>query len=288
MVPDDVEYTSAEVDSGVVERQAGVVMDEEATVEALKRFLGRWDEVVESEIGFVLQNGVDLIVADIPPVAGDIAHAAKAPCIAISNFTWDWIYEPYAAEYVGRLEQAYSRMDVLLRLPFAQPERLQSFRRIVDAPLIARKSGPLPTQEFSSRKRVLLGSRAQVSEAALARAYKESVDFDFVVPPLGAGFPEAVASSDLVIAKLGFSMAAESIAARKPLLYPPRVSFREEALLQMQVPAHIPALPIPLEDFYNGNWDPYLRQLAAMPAIESRMPTDGAGFCARFIEQYLA
>ena len=31
-------------------------------------------------------------------------------------------------------------MDALLRLPFHQPERLDWFRRIVDVPLIARKS----------------------------------------------------------------------------------------------------------------------------------------------------
>ena len=34
-------------------------------------------------------------MADIPFLAGDIAAAAGIPIIAITNFTWDWIYEPY-------------------------------------------------------------------------------------------------------------------------------------------------------------------------------------------------
>jgi hypothetical protein len=35
---------------------------------------------------------------------------------------------------------AYSRMETLLRLPFAQSSRLDGFRSIIDVPLIARKS----------------------------------------------------------------------------------------------------------------------------------------------------
>jgi UDP:flavonoid glycosyltransferase YjiC (YdhE family) len=287
MLPEGVEYSSAEFDSGVAERETGVVMDEPGTIERLKHLLNTWDTLVATEVGFVEENAINLIVADIPPVAGEIAHAAGVPCIAISNFTWDWIYEPYAREHLGRLEQAYARMDVLLRLPFAQPDRLP-FRRIVDAPLIARKSRSTPpARPRGSRIRALLGSRAQVSEAAFARASAEAPEFEFVVPPVGAGFPEALASCDLVIAKLGFSMLAESIAARKPMLYPPRVNFREEAILQAQVSDHVPAVPIPLAEFYDGNWAPYLRRLVALPPVASPMRTNGAEFCAGFLSDYL-
>ena len=136
MLPDGVECSSAEIDAGVVEREAGIVVDEEATVERLKGLLRRWDEIVAEETAFVRQNEVDLIVADVPPIAGDIAYAAGVSCVAISNFTWDWIYEPYARGHLARLEAAYSRMHVLLRLPFAQTDRLRRFpedrRRAVD------------------------------------------------------------------------------------------------------------------------------------------------------------
>src|SRR5688500_11322510 len=69
MLPEDVEYSSAAIDSGVVEREAGVVMDVEATLHRLEHLFRDWDSLVASEIGFVLQNSVDLIVADIPPMA---------------------------------------------------------------------------------------------------------------------------------------------------------------------------------------------------------------------------
>ena len=288
MLPNEVEYSSSDVDSGVKESEAGILVDEAATIEGLQRLLENWDTLVQQEIGFVLQNAVDLIVADVPPIAGDIAHGAGIPCIAISNFTWDWIYEPYAQQHVGRLEQAYSRMDVFVRLPFAQSDRLDRFRRIVDAPLIARRSSIPPPTASKIRTRVLLGSRAQVAEPAFERAQAEAPEFEFVIPPTGEGFPEALASCDLVLAKLGFSVLAESIAMRKPVLYPPRVNFREELILQAEAPEHLPALPIPLDEFYSGNWGPYLRTLLDTPRVFSDIRTDGGRFCADFLSNFLA
>jgi hypothetical protein len=283
MVPDDVEHSSAEFESGVVESQVGLVIDEAATVEKLKCLLLRWDSVVDSEAAFVVQNGVDLVVADVPPIAGDIAHAAGVRCFAISNFTWDWIYEPYTREHLGRLESGYRHMDALLRLPFAQQERVDTFRRVIDAPLIARASGTGIQKPERSRKRVLLGSRAQVSDAALARAKLEGPEFEFIAPPVGPDFPEALASCDLVLAKLGFGIAADCIAGHKPILFPPRPNFREETILQAEVPQHVPAIRIPLDEFYAGAWAPYLRQLMATPPVISTLETTGASFCAEFI-----
>lgn len=286
LFPAQVEFSRANFDSGVIEREAGVVMDEDATVSRLEALLLRWDHLVASESAFVREQGVDLMVADIPPIAGDIAQATGVDCIAISNFTWDWIYEPYAPQLLRRLEQGYGRMPVLLRLPFAQPDRLGVFRQIIDAPLIARK-GTASVPKGGDRTRVLLGSRAQVSEEAFVRATAEAPDFHFVIPPTGDGFPDVLTSCDIVLAKLGFSMLAECIAARKPLLYPPRENFREEAILQAQVNSHIPALPIPLADFYGGNWAPYLRELKRKPTLESALRLDGAAFCAEFLSEWV-
>src|SRR5215204_6533025 len=67
MMPEHGEFSFAEIDSGVVERQAGVVMDEAATLLRLQEFLHRWDDLVAREVEFVKEQRVDLIVADIPP-----------------------------------------------------------------------------------------------------------------------------------------------------------------------------------------------------------------------------
>jgi hypothetical protein len=283
LLPEGVSVTAGEFESGVVEREAGVVMDEQATLERLKSLVGRWDQLKAEEIRFAAGQQIDLIVADIPPMAGDIAAVLGVPCIAIANFTWDWIYEPYATEYLQHLRQGYSRMQVLLRLPFSQSSRLDVFPTIVEAPLIARKA----QVRGKPGNRVLLGSRAQVSAAALAAAAASAPEYDFVTPGPGENFTEVLASCDLAIAKLGFSMLAECIAHGKPLLYPPREHFREEAILQQHVNDHIPACPIPLQDFYAGNWGKYLRELARQPSVPSRLRADGAEFCAQYLVSYL-
>ena len=173
MLPDGIEFSAGEFESNVHERKTGVVMDEQATHAHLRAFLSRWDTVLADEIDFVREQRADLIVSDIPAIAGDVAHRIGIPCIAISNFTWDWIFEPYAATEVVRLQDGYSRMSALLRLPFYQPSRLDVFPRVLDAPLIARKTTVAPTPR-SGKMRVLLGSRAQVSSDALGRIRERS------------------------------------------------------------------------------------------------------------------
>jgi hypothetical protein len=174
-------------------------------------------------------------------------------------------------------------MDVLLRLPFHQPDRMHWFGRIVDVPLIARKSSIDISPERSGPKRVLLGSRAQVSAEALDRAQQVSPEFEFMTVVDGMNFTDTLTACDVIIAKLGYSMLAECIAAEKPLLYPPRENFREESILQQHVSQHIPAMPIPLQDFYSGDWRSYLHELLARPAVSSAIRTDGAGVCAQLI-----
>jgi hypothetical protein len=125
-----------------------------------------------------------------------------------------------------------------------------------------------------------------VSPDGLAFASASAPEFDFIVPSPHDNFTDVLASCDVVIAKLGFSMVAECIAARKPLLYPPRQGFREESLLEGNVARHIPALRIPLPDFYGGHWAPYLQELSALPVIASSLRTDGAEVCADFLASF--
>jgi hypothetical protein len=286
MLPEGIQHSESEFEPVVIEREAGVVIDAEATLAELRGFLGRQDEVLAREVAFVREQTAELIVADIPAIAGDIAHETGVPCVGISNFTWDWIFEPYAPDCLSRFEQGYSRMSVLLRLPFYQPARLDVFPRIVDVSLPARKFARKPRNGGPTR--VLLGSRAHVSPAALERARTTAPEFEFVTLTNGASFTDALAACDMVVAKLGFSMVAECIAAQKPLLYPPRENFREESVLQQHVGRHLAALPIPLPAFYSGQWSAYLRALAAQPPVDTDIRTDGSDVCAAFIADYLS
>src|SRR4051812_28560553 len=83
-----------ELDPGAIEKDLFTI-DHAATAEAVRAAIGRRSRLIAREIPFLKQNGIRLILADIPLLAGDIAAAAGIPIIAITNFTWDWIYELY-------------------------------------------------------------------------------------------------------------------------------------------------------------------------------------------------
>src|ERR1041385_2421642 len=92
----NVNLERVELDPGAIEKNLFTI-DQEATIEAVRSALANRDELMVREISFLRQNKIQLILADIPFLAGDIAEAAGIAIIGITNFTWDWIYEPYFA-----------------------------------------------------------------------------------------------------------------------------------------------------------------------------------------------
>src|SRR5205085_11808500 len=82
------------IDAPVVERDA-LSLDWPATLAAAADLLRRRRPAVAREVEAVRDLGPDLVVADVPFLAGDLAAALGVRCVAVSNFTWDWIYEPH-------------------------------------------------------------------------------------------------------------------------------------------------------------------------------------------------
>src|SRR6185437_7739303 len=119
--PEMVEQS--EIDAGPVEIDA-VTIDREASLQRLLAFMNRRCAVVADEVAAIRRLGPGLIVADIPFLAGDIAAEAGVPCIGISNFTWDWIYQNLFAgdaryeAMAGTIAASYAKMSALLQLPF--------------------------------------------------------------------------------------------------------------------------------------------------------------------------
>src|SRR5207245_2566170 len=111
-------------------------IDHAATAAAVRSAIARRDQVIATELPFLKQHKIQLILADIPFLAGDIADAAGIPIIAISNFTWDWIYEPYFTAHGNLLEEiqnSYSKISTLLKIPFG--DRTDWFKEVIDIPV---------------------------------------------------------------------------------------------------------------------------------------------------------
>lgn len=310
-----VEVTSVELDTGVAEENAALAINPGATVDRAEAFLRESGSLVSSEIAFTRQSGASLIVTDIPYLAGNVAAAAGVPAVAVCNFTWDWIYEPYcqrsgsSSDLPARIRDGYGRIQTCLRLPFSHD--FPVFPETVDVPLVARRTIRARDEILSlagldardTRPRVLMGMRHSFSRNALLSVARRCGDFVFVVPepvtgvpcenvraaPIGGklGFVDLLSLCDIVVCKLGYGILADGISCRTAVLFPPRKDFREDAILYPEANRWARTLEIPQHDFDGGNWNPYLRKLIAMPLPKEEPRLDGGRVCAQWIANRL-
>jgi len=258
-----------------------------------------------------------LMVTDVPFMAGDVAEAAGVPCVAVSNFTWDWIYEPLFssdARYAGRyarllpaIRGGYAKMQTALRLPFGGLS--DALTRVIQVPLVAARSSLDRATVLSRsrldpadpRPRVLIGMRGGLPESTVVAAAAEAGEFLFIVPeatappgrppnlqavPTGPGldFTDLVSVADVVVSKLGYGTVAECIANGTRMLWPRRWGFREDDVMIEQAPRYLPAQEISREEFSAGRWVGPLCELMKLPPAREPMRVDGAEVCAEFLD----
>jgi UDP:flavonoid glycosyltransferase YjiC (YdhE family) len=303
--------TASEIDTGVVEGGSSLSIDRHATVARLADFMRDCDEVVAVEADRVRREKISLIVADIPYLAGEIAERAGVPSIAIGNFTWDWIYEPYLDEspdgqaLLARIRRAYGKMSCYLRLPFSHDTDL--FNRVIDIPLITRSVRTAPEDvlhwlgivQDDRRSRVLYAMRDSAFLHSLARAADKSPDrlfFYFGSPQSNmpenvravalddrVAFPDVLNACDVIVSKMGYGTLADCLSTGTPILFPPRSDFREDEAFAPVVPRRLRAHEMSLDDFEAGNWLPHFKQLEGSPEPSESLPMDGAAACARIV-----
>ena len=122
-------------DVGVIQPDS-LNMDRDATLIKLKEIQQKQNSIIASEVSFIRQNKVDLILADIPPLAAPIGRAAGIPCWMLSNFGWDFIYRDWGGEFIkiaDWISDCFGMCDQLFRLPLYEP--MSAFPHITDVGL---------------------------------------------------------------------------------------------------------------------------------------------------------
>ncbi|MBD0344515.1 MAG: glycosyl transferase, partial [Coleofasciculus sp. Co-bin14] len=110
-------------DVGVIQADS-LKMDKQATLDKLRQIRSTQNSIIASEVNFIRTNQVGLILADIPPLASNIAKAAGIPCWMMSNFGWDYIYRDWGGDFVeiaDWISESYRMCDRLFRLPLHEP-----------------------------------------------------------------------------------------------------------------------------------------------------------------------
>jgi|TARA_B100000686_G_scaffold214388_1_gene221344 hypothetical protein len=305
---DEHSFETLETDTGVVQPDS-LHVDVVQSIKQCDSFHQTLNQRAASEASILKGLNVRLIVGDIPPLAFRVGIMTAIPTVAISNFTWDWIYNNYAdtsfyaPELVDTLSNAYASATMAWRFPLHAG--FHSCQNIVDVPLVARRSTKDPRKlrnylELPYDSPVVLFSfgRYGVSNINWERVQKLS-DYHFVfasenhLEPLpngpifttldekalskdGLSYADIIAAADIVITKPGFGMVAECAANDTALLYTDRRDFPEDAILIAGMPKIIRATHISNTDLLTGNWQSYLDSLLNTKRPETPCQVNGA------------
>ncbi len=308
---DGFEYFACQLDIGVVQKDS-LHLEEEKTLEAYASLLERKEALVEEELSFLRGHGVSLVVGDIPPLSFEIAEMGGVQGVAISNFSWDWIYAPYVKMFpffdhlIEEIRSSYRYAHTLLRLPLHGD--LSVFPRIVDIPLIARKSQkePQETRELLGlpldKKIVLMSFGGHGVQDIHLLPLKNLDDILFVtddaskavIPNIfllnpsffssqGLRYEDLVRASDVVATKPGYGIVAECIANQTSILYTSRGDFPEYEVLVKGMEKSLNTRYLSLEDFLAGKWEKQLFSLLSEEKKINEEDVSGAFQAARYL-----
>ncbi|NEP84341.1 MAG: glycosyl transferase [Okeania sp. SIO3B3] len=303
-------------DVGVIQSDS-MTMDRQVTLEKLTEIRNKERSIIAGEIDFIKQNRVDLLLADIPPLASKIAKAADIPGWMLSNFGWDFIYRPWGGEFVEMADwigECFGQCDRLFRLPLH--ESMGAFPNIVDVGLtggtphyqseeIKAKFGICTDQE----KTVLLSfgglGLAQIPYQNISRFPDwQFITFDSNAPE----FPNLINVRNIsnendtkllnirpvdlmpicgrIISKPGYSTFAEALKLEIPVVSLVREGFAESKLLLEGIQDYSYHQILPPTEFFESDWE-FLRQPLQPPRKSEKLDKNGSEAIAQAIVEYL-
>ena len=294
-------------DVGVVQSDS-LTMDKKATLERMQEIRAQQEQIIAEEVEFIRQHNVQLILADIPPLATAIAEAVGIPCWMMSNFGWDFIYGAWDdsfTEIVNWISDCYSKCDRLFRLPLS--EAMTAFKNITDVGLTGgnpRYSDAELRDKFAitapQEKIVLLTFGGLGLQTIPYENLKHFPDWDFItfdrdapdLPNLKIVSGHCFRPVDFmllcsrIVSKPGYSTFAEALRLELPIITLTREDFAEAPILLKNIQDHSSHQIVTTEDFFNSSWD-FLQQPLIAPKTDIKLPKDGSQTIADKIIKFI-
>ncbi len=294
-IPGDFIHRPRAFDVGVIQADS-LNMDKNATLEKLREIRKQQNSIIAGEVNFIKQNKVNLMLADIPPLAAPIAKAAGIPCWMMSNFGWDFIYRDWGGDFIEVADwigECFNKCDRLFRLPFYEP--MPAFPVINDVGL----TGGLPHFDLAELrdifnintpqdKTILLTFGGLGLEAipyhnlALFPDWK-FITFDRQAPDLPNLIPitnhkyrpiDFMPLCGRIISKPGYSTYSEALRVGVPLISISREGFAESPLLLTALQDYYYHQILTPTEFFTGNWD-FLHQSLQPPRTSETVDKNG-------------
>lgn len=304
-IPGDFIHRPRAFDVGILQSDS-LTMDKAATLEKLKEIRVQERSIVASEVNFLRQNRVGLVLADIPPLATAIAHRADVPCWMLSNFGWDFIYRAWGGEFVeiaDWISDRFSQCDRLFRLPFHEP--MSAFPHITDVGL----TGGSPRHTAAIQKQYSIATPPeqtvlltfgglgldQIPYQNLVRFPDwQFITFDRQAPDL----PNLLKVNDpayrpvdfmplcrCVVSKPGYSTFAEACRQGTAIVSLTRTDFAESAILLEGIQDHTHHRILSPSDFFESDWE-FLAEPLLPPRQAQPLATDGNEAIAQAVVNY--
>jgi L-arabinokinase len=310
-------YLPGACDTGVVQIDS-LRLDAEASVREAATFYADFDRRVAEEVGILQERGVRLVIADAPPLACTAAAMAGMPCIVLSNFTWDWIYEGYdelftaqAPHVLPRIRDGYAAASAGWRLPMHGG--FGTIDPIVDLPFVARHARhqrddvrgmlalppdrPLALSSFGGYgvrdldlttldcldtwTVVITGRQPPARELPRGVVFVDEAR----IYDTGLRYEDLVAAVDVVVTKPGYGIVSECVANGTAVLYTSRGHFVEYDVMVREMPKVLRCRFLDQESLIAGRWRAALDALREAPPPPDMPRTDGAEMAAAWIAE---
>jgi UDP:flavonoid glycosyltransferase YjiC (YdhE family) len=308
-LPRGVSYTSRSLDVGVIQPDS-LRMDLPATLAACRDLQHGLPQLLDEEVEYVQAQNIDLIIGDIPPACFEVAARTKIPSIAITNFTWDVIYQAYAGAYpkftpiVEEMRRSYAKAALTLSLPYACDMSMFPHRESI--PWITRCSSLTRTQarvafdlpQFATI--VLLSFGGIGLDTLPLERLQEMSEFHFVATGAGTSqdnfqilhgpqrrYEDLLRAVDVVVTKPGYGIVADVLAHRVPILYTDRGEFSEYPFLVAALNDLATAEFIPQAALRSGNLRTQLRRLLDTKPNRQPAQLNGASKAAEHILAFM-
>lgn len=294
-IPGDFILRPRAFDVGVVQSDS-LTMDQPATLEKLQQIKAQQHRIIASEVNFLRQNRVGLVLADIPPLAVPIAHAAGIPVWMISNFGWDFIYRQWGGEFVeiaDWIANYFQQCDRLFRLPLHEP--MTAFPQVQDVGF----TGGTPRYSVEELRQIF-GMTVPLEKTVLMtfgglgldqipyQNVQQFPDWQFITFDRNApNFSNLIQITDhhyrpvdlmpicgRIMSKPGYSTFSEACRLNLPIVSITRDDFAEAPVLLEGIQMHVPHQILSPAEFFTGDWQ-FLHQPLHPARQPNSIPTSG-------------
>jgi len=294
-----ISYSHYYVDVGLIQPNS-LHMDLRDTLQACQALQANSQHLISREINFIKQTKIDLIVGDIPPMCFEIAARTGIPSVAITNFTWDVIYQAYISEYPGfaplveAMTRFYGKANLALTLPY--PCEMSMFPQQEAIPWITRVSKLTRTQarnQFglpNSATVVLLSFGGLGLQSFPWHSLQKQPEYFFVttgserklqdnllvLDNAQRRYEDLLRGVDVVVTKPGYGIVADALSHRVPVLYTDRGEFPEYPRLVQALSELGTAEYIAQKALLAGDLKTDLENILGKPPSWPEVPLNGA------------